>query len=169
MHGGVLLVTFVAALAGASTAIVQAADWARTDKPAYGFSAAFPSTPNEQSSLENGVKTYSLSAGDGDVLCFVIRGEYPYVVNPDVELVAGRDNFANEVHAAVTTSKRTTFKRGIKALQALEFDATRPSHDFRSIIVVDGSYTYQVVGAVSKTNGDPKNLERCVRAFALTP
>lgn len=144
-----------------------AADWTRTESPTYGFAADFPSKPKEESSVQQGVKMYSLASGDRNLVCLVLRGEYPYVINPDVELVASRDSFIKGMSAKLTATKRITFQRGAKKLQALEFDAANDTHDMRSIIVIDGTYAYQVAGLVLKA-GDSKNLERCVRGFALT-
>jgi hypothetical protein len=151
------------------TAPAWATDWARTNSAAYGFSADFPSKPKEETSVQQGVKMYSLAAGDRNGLCLVLRGEYPYVIDPDVELVASRDSFVKGMSAKLTTSKRITFQRGDKKLQAMEFDAASATHDMRSILVIDGSYAYQVAAAVPKTGGEPKDLERCVRGLTLTP
>lgn len=146
-----------------------AGGWVRTESKAYGFSADFPSKPSQESSSTGGVPMHSMAAGDAKALCLVVRGDYPKTVDPDVELPASRDSFVKGMSATLSTSKRITFKRGDKTLAAMEFDATSATHDLRSIIVIDGTYAYQVAGAVSKADGDPKNLERCVRGFALTP
>ena len=148
---------------------VFAADWVRSESKAYGFSADFPSKPKEESSSTSGVPMHSMAAGDTKALCLVVRGDYPNTVDPNVELPASRDSFVKGMSATLSTSKRITFKRGDKTLSAMEFDAASATHNLRSIIVIDGTYAYQVAGAVSKTDGDPKNLERCVRGFALTP
>src|SRR5690242_14515316 len=103
---------------GALTVPAWATDWTRTESAAYGFSADFPGKPSDESSVQDGVKMYSLAAGDTHALCLVLRGEYPYVINPDVELVASRDSFVKGMSAQLGKSKRTTFKRGKNVLQA---------------------------------------------------
>jgi hypothetical protein len=150
-------------------AATAAADWVRVNSAAYGFAADFPEQPKEESTVDNGVKIYSLAAGDSNGLCIALRGEYPYTVDPDVELVASRDNFVKGMSATLSNSKRTTFMRGSKSLAALEFNASSATHDFRSILVVEGPYAYQIAGGVPKTDGNASDLERCVRGFMLTP
>src|SRR5262245_41852629 len=105
-----------------------AADWSRTERPSYGFAADFPAPPKEESSVQQGVKMYSLASGDRTLVCLVLRGEYPAVIDPDVELVASRDSFVKGMSAKLTTSKRITFPRGSKKLQATEFDAVNDTH-----------------------------------------
>jgi hypothetical protein len=156
-------------LSFAVTAPAFAGDWVRSESEAYGFSADFPGKPSQESSATGGVPMHSMSAGNVKALCLVVRGDYPYTVDPEIELPASRDSFVKGMSATLTSSKRITFKRGDKTLAAMEFDAASATHNLRSIIVIDGTYAYQVAGAVSKKDGDPKNLERCVRGFALTP
>lgn len=150
----------------ATTAVAD--DWVRKETTAHRFSAVFPSAPKEESSVDQGVKLYSMAAGDGRALCIALRGEYPYVIKPDIELPASRDNFVKGVKATVTSEKRITFPRGSRKLTATEFTASSDTHNFLSILIIDGSSAYQVAGGVSKTNGNQADLERCVRGFTFT-
>lgn len=148
---------------------VAQAEWAKHDVPEFGFSASFPKTPKRESSTEDGVKLTSFVGALNGAMCIVMAGDYPYVIKPDVETVASRDNFAKGVGGKVTTSKRVKFPRGATQLEAMEFDVVSDTYTFRSLIIIEGSRAYQVAGGVPNADPDKAELEACLRGFALIP
>jgi hypothetical protein len=157
----------VLALAVGGTA--SAAGWVQHNAPDKGFSAVFPKAPKVEDSTQDGVKMTSYAASASGALCIVIAADYPYVINPDTETVASRDNFAKGVSATVKTSKRIKFSRGATKLEAMAFDADSASYKFRSIIVIEGSRAYQIAGGVPIPDGDTAELDTCVNGLVLTP
>ncbi|MBC8037600.1 MAG: hypothetical protein H7X89_10335 [Rhizobiales bacterium] len=160
MAGVVLALAFVSA---------AQAEWVEGNVPEFGFSALFPKAPEKGETIEDGVKITSFSGAADGKFCIVVAGDYPFVINPDEETVASRDNFAKGVNAKVTTSQRITFPRGLTDLQAIKFDAESDTHTFRSLIVIDGSRAYQVAAGMSKPVSDGTDLDTCIGGFKLTP
>jgi hypothetical protein len=147
----------------------HAGGWVQHNAPDKGFSAVFPKAPKVENSIEDGVKMTSFAASAAGALCIVIAADYPYVINPDTETVASRDNFAKGVTAKVTTSKRIKFSRGSTQLEAMKFDADSASYKFRSLIIIEGSRAYQIAGGVPIPDGDTAELDTCVDGLVLTP
>lgn len=159
----------LALLASTAFATVVHADWGRSVVPAYGFSADFPGPPRQETSTDNGRKMNIFTGAGAGGFCIVGFIEDTNIVDPNAQLVAGRDSFAKSVSAQVTNSKRTTFPRGTTKLPALKFDAASAKHWFRSLSMIDASGVYQVVAGVPKEGGDMELLERCIRGFKLIP
>jgi hypothetical protein len=160
-----LISGFAAALAFAPAAH---ADWAKQDVPDFGFSGVFPAELKRESSTEDGVKLSTFAAVADGRMCLVVAGDYPYVIDPNVELVASRDNFVKGVKATLGNSKRLKVSRGATQLEAMEFDAKSATYSFKSLIVIEGSRAYQVAGGVPNDDADKAELETCLRGFALT-
>lgn len=148
---------------------VAQAEWAKHDVPEFAFSASFPKVPERETSTENGVTLNTYAAVLDGAMCLVMAADYPYVINPDEETIASRDNFAKGISGKVTTSKRTKYARGATQLEAMEFDAVSDTYTFRSLIVIEGSRAYMVAGGVPNADTDKAELEACLRGFALTP
>lgn len=144
------------------------ADWTRSDVPEFGFSAVFPEAPKRDDSASDGVKLTSFAAVVNGSLCIVMHGLYPYVIKPDAEIAASRDNFVKGVSAQLVTQKPIDFFRGTKKLRAHKFDANSATYQFRSILVIDGTSAYQIAGGVPK-GASTVDLDRCVDGFKLTP
>lgn len=157
----------VLALAVGGTA--SAAGWMQHNAPDKGFQAVFPKAPKVEDTTQDGVKMTSYAASAAGALCIVIAADYPYVINPDTETVASRDNFAKGVSAKVTTSKRIKFPRGATQLEAMAFDAASDKYTFRSLIIIEGSRAYQIAGGVPIPDGDTAELDTCVNGLVLTP
>jgi len=157
----------VLALAVGGTA--SAAGWVQHNAPDKGFQAVFPKAPKVEDTAQDGVKMTSYAASAAGALCIVIAADYPYVINPDTETVASRDNFAKGVSAKVTTSKRVKFSRGATQLEAMAFDAASDKYKFRSLIIIEGSRAYQIAGGVPIVDGDTAELDTCVNGLVLTP
>lgn len=147
----------------------SAAGWVQHNAPDQGFSAIFPKAPDVENSTQDGVKMTSYSAAAAGAMCIVLAADYPYVIDPDVETVASRDNFAKGVSATVSSSKRIKFSRGATQLEAMAFDAASANYKFRSIIIIEGSRAYQIAGGVPIPDGDTAELDACVNGLVLTP
>lgn len=145
------------------------AGWVSHNAPEFGFSANFPAPPKTKTTVNDGVTLTSFSGAATGALCIVMAGDYPYVINPDDETVASRDNFVKGVGAKLTTSKRTTFSRGAQQLPAMSFEAESPKMKFKSLIVIEGSRAYQIAGGVPIPDGDTAELDACVGGLILTP
>jgi hypothetical protein len=145
------------------------ADWTRSDVKEFGFTAVFPVAPKREDSVDQGVKLTSYAAVANGSLCIVMHGLYPYVINPDVEIPASRDNFVKGISAQLGTQSPINFYRGTKKLRAHKFDANSETYMFRSILVIDGPIAYQVAGGVPRNGGVITDLDRCVNGFKLTP
>lgn len=158
-----------AVLTFAPMSTVQAAGWVLHNVPELGFQANFPKTPKREESTENGVKMVSFSAAVEGTMCLIIAADYPYVINPDEETVASRDNFVQGVKAKLKGSERVKVLRGTTQLEAMKFDAESDTYIFRSLIVIEGSRAYQIAGGIPKPDGDPVSLDACVQGLLLTP
>jgi hypothetical protein len=163
------IVWAAATLVSLAFASVAQAAWVHHSEPSLGFSANFPAAPKRDDVTEDGVKMATFAASATGALCILIAADYPYVINPDVETIASRDNFAKGVSASVTTSKRIKFPRGATQLEAIKFDAASETYLFRSLIVIEGSRAYQIAGGVPKPDGDTAELDACVGGLVLTP
>lgn len=161
--------TMVVGLVSLALAPLAHAEWVQHAVPEFGFSALFPKTPDKEATTEDGVDMTTYSAVVDGKMCIVLAANYHYVINPDEETVASRDNFAKGVSATVGASKRITFPRGATLLEAMEFDAESDKYSFRSLIVIEGEWAYMVAGGVPKPDIDTKALDACLRGFALTP
>lgn len=166
------------ALVLAGMAFAAEADWSSFTSKEYTFSASFPAAPKAETSTVtahvNGkdipVEMHQFMAkGANGALCLVVHSPYSWPIAIEGELVANRDNFVKGLSATVTTSERTSIKRGNgPALPALHFDATGPTYKFRSLVVIDGQQVYQIAGGVPKKGGEDADLDRCVNSLVLT-
>jgi hypothetical protein len=161
--------SMVMGLGSLALAPLAHAEWVQHSAPEFGFSALFPKAPDKEATTENGVNMTTYSAVVDGKMCIVLSADYPYIINPDEETVASRDNFAKGVSATVGASKRITFPRGATFLEAMEFDAESDKYTFRSLIVIEGARAYMVAGGVPKPAIDTAALDACLRGFTLTP
>lgn len=155
----------------ASLTIVPAAQagWVLHSEPGLGFQANFPATPTRQESTEDGVKMTTFAGVANGVMCLIVAANYGYTIKPDEETVASRDNFAKGVSATISKSERIKFPRGATQLEAIKFDAASAKYSFRSLIVIDGTWAFQIAGGVPKPDGDDAELDACVGGLVLLP
>jgi len=180
-QGDEVMRTIAAVFAGlmlASVPSFAAPDWAHYSSDEFGFAGLFPVTPTvstENKKVQVNGSDYVItmhtvvSKGANGSICLAVQTIYTWPIDIEGELAADRDNFVKGVGATVTSSKRTTAARGKGPdLPALLFDASMPTYDWRSLVVIDGQAVYEVAGGVPK-GGETADLDRCVKNFALTP
>ena len=164
------------ALGVLATPTAALADWVTQSYAEWQFSATFPAPPKVQTASQtdgtSGVTatTHAYIADDGRIICLAGVSDYARPFDAEKELLADRDNFARNAQATVTASRRITVTRPPETrLPALEFTATSTDRLFKSIVIVDGKRTYQVVGVQRQNDAaGAASVSRCLTGFKLT-
>lgn len=152
------------------------ADWVNASYAEWQFSAMFPVAPTVQTASKTdssgavAATTHAFLSNDGRILCLAGVTDYARPFDTEQELLADRDNFVKNAQATVTASRRTTFTRPPKTrLPALEFAATSTDRIFKSIVIVEGQRTYQIVGVRRQNDAAAAaSVDRCIAGFKLT-
>ncbi len=111
-----------------------------------GFSILAPDTPKLVTTQKPKVISRMWVAKTSGILFLAGVTDYDAHINTETELDLDMKNFLKEVNGTVQSQKRLTFNQtSHEVLPALDFSFVAPSGAGRSLIVVAGDRTYQLV------------------------
>lgn len=134
-----------------------------------GYSVNFPAPPEETRQNIGPNKIIAHAERNGDVVYVAAHGDFIEALKPDIEMNANIDNYAHEVHAAVTTRKPVSVQRGERTLKAIEFSYDGSKQSGKGIVVVDGRSSYLVAAGSVKPARHPAEVDAFVASFKLAP
>jgi hypothetical protein len=150
-----------------------AGNWIKHDSPAGGFTVLFPVAPEESSDTktlpQGNVVSHIFLAKTSDFLCLAGYTDYPVEVDTERELALDRDNFAKEVDATVSDTRRRSFTREPgDQFPALDFVATNNNGTFKGLVILVNRRAYLVITFNRKGSDHAADVERFFASFKLT-
>jgi hypothetical protein len=134
-----------------------------------GYSVNFPAPPEETRRDIGPNRIIAHAERNGDVVYVAAHGDFTVALKPDIEMNANIDNYAHEVHAAVTARKPVSLRRGERTLAGIEFSYDGSKQAGKGIVVVDGTSSYLVAAGSVKPARHSAEVDAFVASFRLAP
>lgn len=145
------------------------ADWTTLAPAEGGFSVVCPGVAKRQNANDNGVTSRLWLVTSTNLLCVTGNSDYSgHIANAARELTADMNNFLKGVKGRALSQKRLTFAKAPDGpLPALDFTFVYDGGKGKSLVVVSGDRSYQVVAIALNGYEGKADIARIIQSFRI--